>query len=163
MAKPACSYAVWACSWLLLAVSQSALAIGVSIRGVIVAPPTCIINGGSTLNVPFGNDLMTTRVDGVNYRRAVPYTVTCTGLPSNGMTIKLQGSGAGFNSAVLGTNNVNLGIKLFINGVAWSLNNAVNFTYPSLPTMEAVPVKNPVGTLSAGAFSASATLVVALQ
>lgn len=161
--KPACSYAVGLCSGLLLAVSQSALAVGVSISGVIVAPPTCIINGGSTLNVPFGNDLMTTRIDGTNYRRAVPYTVTCTGLPSNGMTLKLQGTGAGFNSSLLSTNNANLGIKLFINGVAWSLNNLVNFTYPSLPTMEAVPVKNPTGTLSAGAFSASATLVVALQ
>ncbi len=106
---------------------------------------------------------MTTRVDGVNYRRSVPYTVTCTGQPSNGMTLKLQGVGAGFNSAVLGTNNVNLGIKLFINGADWSLNNTVNFTYPDLPTMEAVPVKKPASTLSAGAFSASATLVVALQ
>ncbi|WP_019410586.1 fimbrial protein [Pseudomonas psychrophila] len=163
MARSANACAILACSWLLLVVSQRVLAIGVSISGVIVAPPVCIINGGNTLNVPFGNDLMTTRVDGVNYRRSVPYTVTCTGQPSNGMTLKLQGVGAGFNSAVLGTNNVNLGIKLFINGADWSLNNTVNFTYPDLPTMEAVPVKKPASTLSAGAFSASATLVVALQ
>lgn len=163
MAKSASACALWACGCLLLAASQTALAVGVSIRGVIVAPPTCIINAGSILHVPFGNDLMTTRIDGVNYRRAVPYTVTCTGLPSNGMTLKLQGTGSSFNSALLGTNNVNLGIKLFINGAAWSLNNTVNFTYPSLPAMEAVPVKRPASTLSAGAFSASATLVVALQ
>lgn len=48
-----------------------------TIRAVIVAPPPCVINSGGTLNVPFGNDLLTSRIDGVNYRREVPYTVTC--------------------------------------------------------------------------------------
>ena len=106
---------------------------------------------------------MTTRIDGVNYRRAVPYTVSCVGLPSNGMTLKLQGIAASFNNTLLGTNNTNLGIRLYINGAPWFLNNPVNFTYPILPAMEAVPVKRDASTLSAGAFSASATLVVALQ
>lgn len=164
MAKPTSSSTVWAFCWLLLlAVSQSASAVGVSIRGVIFVPPSCTVNGGSTINVPFGNDLMTTRIDGVNYRKTVPYTVTCTGLPSNGLTMKLQGVGAGFNSTLLSTNNVNLGIKFFINGVSWPLNSNFNFTAQNLPTMEAVPVKKPASSLSTGAFSASATLLVVLQ
>ena len=58
---------------------------------------------------------------------------------------------------------IDLGIKLFINGALWPLNNTVNFTYPTLPRMEAVPVKRIGSVLSAGAFSASATVVVALQ
>lgn len=163
MAKSANACVLWACSWLLLSVSQGAMAIGVSIRGVIVAPPACIVNGGGTLNVPFGSNLITTRIDGVNYRRSVPYTVTCTGGPSNGMSIRLQGVSSGFDGTVLATNNNDLGIKLFINGAAWPLNNAVSFTYPILPAMEAVPVKRPAATLHAGTFSTSATLVVVLQ
>jgi len=39
----------------------------------------------------------------------------------------------------------------------------VKFTYPTLPVMEAVPVKKTNSTLKGGAFSAVATLVVAQQ
>lgn len=157
MAMLVCTGALWVFSPLLMA------QVDVQIRGVIVAPPTCIINGGNTLNVPFGNELLTTRIDGVNYRRKVPYTLTCTGQTSNDMTLKLQGTGAVFDTSTLRTSKSDLGVKLFINGAAWALNTTTKFTYPNRPTMEAVPVKKPASTLSAGAFSASATLVVALQ
>lgn len=164
MAKSVTSGGVIVCSWLLLTVSPAVMAqVDVQIRGVIVAPPTCVINGGKTLNVPFGNDLLTTRVDGVNYRREVPYSVTCTGQTSNDMTLKLQGAGAAFDASILTTSHRDLGIQLFINGAAWTLNTTTKFTYPTLPKMEAVPVKKPASTLSAGEFTASATLVVALQ
>lgn len=164
MAKITYWGAVFICGCGLLSVGQVVHAeVGLTIRGVIVAPPSCVINGGSTLNVPFGSDLMTTRIDGVNYKRSVPYTVTCTGHSSNGMTLKLQGTGAAFDGTSLSTNNTDLGIRLFMNGSVWPLNSLKNFTYPTLPTMEAVPVKKSGSTLQAGAFSASATLVVAQQ
>ncbi|PAA31547.1 exotoxin [Pseudomonas fragi] len=164
MIKPFMARLAIACGAALLPLCEGVMAqVSVSIRGVILAPPPCVINAGSTLNVPFGDDLMTTRIDGVNYRRSVPYTLTCGPQPSNNMKITLQGTGAGFGSAYLGTSKSDLGIKLLLNGAAWPLNNAVNFTYPTLPVIEAVPVKNPGSTLTGGAFSASATLVVALQ
>ncbi|MDC6668157.1 fimbrial protein, partial [Leclercia adecarboxylata] len=76
------SYGPWAVlmgSGLLWAFSLGAQAeTNLTIRAVIIAPPPCVINSGSTLDVPFGNDLLTSRVDGVNYRRGVPYTVTCS-------------------------------------------------------------------------------------
>ena len=164
MIKPFMARLAIACGAALLPLCEGVMAeVAVSIRGVILAPPPCVINAGSTLNVPFGDDLMTTRIDGVNYRRGVRYTLTCGPQPSNNMKITLQGTGAGFGSAYLGTSKSDLGIKLLLNGAAWPLNNAVNFTYPTLPVIEAVPVKNPGSTLTGGAFSASATLVVALQ
>jgi type 1 fimbria pilin len=164
MIKPFAARLAIAFGAALLPLCEGVMAqVSVSIRGVILAPPPCVINAGSTLNVPFGDDLMTTRIDGVNYRRSVPYTLTCGPQPSNNMKITLQGTGAGFGSAYLGTSKSDLGIKLLLNGAAWPLNNAVNFTYPTLPVIEAVPVKNPGSTLTGGAFSASATLVVALQ
>ena len=156
--------AVLMCSAALWMASSTALAqVSVNIRGTIVAPPSCVINAGSTLDVPFGDNLITTRIDGIEYRRGVPYTVTCTGGSSNAMTLKLTGSAASFDAQVLGTNKTDLGIKLFINGGAWPLNTSVKFTYPALPTLEAVPIKRPTSTLVGGAFSAVATLVVAQQ
>lgn len=78
MAKSKGPWALLIGGGLLWAVSQGVQAdVNLSIRAVIIAPPPCVINNGSTLDVPFGNDLLTSRIDGVNYRRGVPYTVTC--------------------------------------------------------------------------------------
>ena len=114
---------------LLWAVGQGVHAeTSLTIRAVIIAPPPCVINSGSTLDVPFGNDLLTSRVDGVNYRRDVPYTVTCDSPFSNALTLELKGSGAAFDNRVLVTRKPDLGVKLFVNGADWPLNTAVNFT-----------------------------------
>ncbi|MPR01096.1 fimbrial protein [Pseudomonas sp. MAFF 212408] len=149
---------------LLWAVSQGVQAeTSLTIRAVIIAPPPCVINSGSTLDVPFGNDLLTTRVDGVNYRRDVPYTVTCDAPFNNALKLELRGSGAAFDSRVLLTRKADLGVKLFVNGADWPLNTAVNFTHPNFPVVQAVPVKRVGSTLTAGAFDAAATLVVDYQ
>jgi len=137
--------------------------LSVGIQGKIIAPPACVINGGGTVEVPFGDDLITTQIDGVQYRTVVRYTVVCTGGGSNAMTLKLTGTGASFDTQSLATSKTDLGIRLFINGAVWPLNTSVKFTYPQLPAMEAVPVKRPTSTLAAGAFSATATVVVASQ
>ncbi len=133
------------------------------IRAQIIAPPPCVINGASTLDVPFGNDLLTSRVDGLNYRRDVPYTVTCDSPLSNAMRLEMKGTGAAFDSRVLVTRKSDLGVKLLVNGADWPLNTAVNFTYPNFPTVHAVPVKRTGSRLTGGAFDAAATLVVDYQ
>lgn len=149
---------------LLWAVSQGVQAeTSLVVRAVIIAPPPCVINSGSTLDVPFGNDLLTSRIDGINYRREVPYTVTCDAPYSNALTLELKGTGAAFDSRVLVTRKPDLGVKLFVNGADWPLNTMVNFTYPNFPVVQAVPVKRPGSTLTGGAFDATATLVVDYQ
>ena len=164
MAKSYGPWAVFMGSGLLWALSLGAQAeTNLTIRAVIVAPPPCVINSGSTLDVPFGNDLLTSRVDGVNYRRGVPYTVTCSAPFSNALTLELRGTGAAFDSRVLVTRKPDLGVKLFVNGADWPLNTAVNFTYPNVPVVQAVPVKRPGSKLTGGAFDAAATLVVDYQ
>lgn len=133
------------------------------IRAQIIAPPPCVINSGSTLDVPFGNNLLTSRVDGVNYRRSVPYTVICDSPFSNAMTLELKGTGAAFDSRVLGTRKADLGVKLFVNDADWPLNTAVRFTYPNFPIVQAVPVKRAGSSLTGGVFDAAATLVIEYQ
>ena len=137
--------------------------VSVSIKGVVLMPPPCVVNAGGTLNVPFGAGLLTTRINGVNYRKSVPYTVTCGPQPTHFMTLKLTGTGAGFDGSSLRTSKSDLAIRLLVGGVAWPLNTTVNFTYPNLPAVEAVLVKKAGSTLTGGTFSAAATLVVALR
>ena len=137
--------------------------VSVSIKGVVLMPPPCKVNAGGTLNVPFGAGLLTTRINGVNYSQTVAYTVTCGPQPTNFMTLELKGTGAGFNSAFLGTSKSDLGISFTVGGVTWPLNKTVNFTYPALPVVKAYLVKQTGSTLTGGSFSAAATLVVALR
>lgn len=152
------------CSIVLCMTGQNVQAdLSVNIRGTVMALPACVINSGSTLDVPFGDNLITTQIDGVRYRKVVQYTVVCTGGGSDALTLTLTGTGASFDAQSLATNKADLGVRLFSNGAVWPLNTSVKFTYPELPMMEAVPVKRPSSTLVAGAFSASATLVVASQ
>lgn len=152
------------CGCLLWALGRGVQAdVNVTISGTVVAPPSCSINRGTTLNVDFGDNLTVDGIDGVNYRRAVPYSVTCVNHPSNSMTLKLTGTAAPFEATALTTNHRDLGIRLYINDVAWPLNTAVNFTYPTLPRMEAVPVKNPQRKLQGGVFAATSTLVVEIR
>ena len=156
--------AVSALGGLLLICCQGAFGdVSVKIKGVVLMPPPCVVNAAGTLNIPFGTGLLTTRINGVNYSKPVPYTVTCGPQPTNFMTLKLTGTGAGFDSSALGTSKSNLGIRLLVGGAAWPLNTTVNFTYPNLPNVKAVLVKKTGSTLAGGAFSASATLVVALR
>lgn len=149
---------------LLWSLVQGAQAdVNVTISGVVQAPPPCVINGGTTLTVPFGDALQTTRIDGINYQRGVSYEVSCSNPSSNAMTLELKGTGAAFDAKTLATSKTDLGVKLFVDGADWPLNTAVKFTYPTLPDVQAVPVKRLGSTLTGGSFSAVATLVVALQ
>lgn len=164
MARTTGSRAILIMGGLLWAVSLSVQAnTNLTIRAVIIAPPPCVINGGNTLDVPFGNDLLTSRIDGVNYRKNVPYTVTCDSPFSNALTLQLRGTGAAFDSRVLVTRKTDLGVKLLVNGSDWPLNTVVNFTYPNFPAVQAVPVKRAGSQLTGGAFDAAATLVIDYQ
>ncbi|MGA9705471.1 fimbrial protein [Pseudomonas sp.] len=165
MARLTGSRAIFIAGSLLWAASQGVQAdTNLTIRAVIIAPPPCVINSGTTLNVPFGNDLLTSRIDGVNYRRDVPYTIRCDPpVYSNAMTLELKGSGAAFDSGVLLTGKPDLGVKLFANGADWPVNSLVRFTHPNFPVLQAVPVKRAGSTLTGGAFNAAATLVVEYQ
>jgi type 1 fimbria pilin len=139
----------------------------ISVEVTVVAPLPCVINGGQTIEVDFGNDVVTKQVDGRNYRRPIPYTVQCTGNTTNAMTLQMQGNGAGtgFQLNALRTNNPDLGIALYSdNGNnPLQLNNPIQFTYPAIPTLSAAPVKRSGGTLKAGTFSAGATIKVEYQ
>ncbi|EMH4216657.1 fimbrial protein [Serratia marcescens] len=135
----------------------------IKVTVTIVAPPPCVINNNNLIEVNFGNDVMTTRIDGSYKKQPVVYSVECKNAPNNAMKLQIQGVSAGFDSEVLKTNKDGLGVALLRNGNRQPINTWVNFTYPNLPTLEAVPVKQAGATLSGGEFSAGATMKVEYQ
>lgn len=149
----------------LLNVAPPAQAIDVYFMGTLVAPPPCVINSNQDINVDFGNDLLVGRVDGVNYEKAINYTLDCSvgASVTSAFKLQLQGSGAGFDSSVLNTSKSDLGLELRSGGVKLPVNTWINFNEPARPALTAVPVKNSVGTLTGGVFTASATLLVDYQ
>lgn len=147
--------------------SNSALALNktatVNVSVTIFAAPPCVINGNNTINVDFGDTVLTSDIDGIQYMKPVTYTLNCTSAASNALKLSIKGNGASFDSSVLKTSNSSLGIKLIRNGQAFPLNTTSNFTYPNIPVLQAVPVKQTNATLSTGYFSGTATLVVEYQ
>lgn len=135
----------------------------VQIKVVVVSPPPCTINGDRVIDVNFGSDVVTNRVNGANYLQVVDYTLECSSSASNAMKLQIQGTPTAFDSGALQTNISNFGIALRANSLPLKINDWVNFTYPNKPLLEAVPVKRAGVTLAGGDFSAGATLMVAYQ
>lgn len=134
----------------------------VTVKVTVVAPPSCIINDDRPIVVEFG-DVLTTRVDGSNYRLPVNYTLDCKDVLSNAMKLQVQGAGAGFDGTVLQTNKTGLGIELQQGDAKLPVNSWLNFTYPNKPDLWAVPVKQSGATLTGGEFTAGATMKVDYQ
>ncbi|KFL05470.1 fimbrial family protein [Serratia marcescens] len=134
----------------------------VTVKVTVVAPPPCVINDDRPVEVEFG-DVMTTRVDGDNYKMPVNYTLSCSGGTSNAMKLQVKGNGAAFDATVLQTNKTGLGIELRQGDGKLAVNSWLNFTYPNKPELWAVPVKQAGTTLTGGEFSAGATMAVDYQ
>jgi len=133
------------------------------IKVIVSVPPPCIVNNNRPIEVNFGDAVMTTRLDGNHYRTPIDYKLTCGGQKSNAMRLRLRGNNADFNNQLLATDKSGLGIALLNNGVSTQVNSLFNFTYPNLPVLEAVPVKQDGVALTAGKFTAAATLEVFYQ
>lgn len=131
----------------------------VTVKVTVVAPP-CEINHNNLIEVDFGNDVMTTRVDGEYKKKPVIYSVQCKGAASGAVRMRIDGDGAAFDGGVLKTNKTDFGIELLNNGKRLPIKSWLNFSYPTLPKLEAVPVKRAAARLSGGAFSAGATMKV---
>ncbi|SQI34319.1 putative minor fimbrial subunit StfE [Serratia plymuthica] len=94
---------------LLFGPQAQAASTTIKVTVTIVAPPPCVINNNNLIEVNFGNDVMTTRIDGSYKKQPVAYSVECKNAPNNAMKMQIQGTGAGFDAEVLQTNKDDLG------------------------------------------------------
>lgn len=161
-------WAAWMFALCGLMSSQTVFGLGANLYGnLVVTPPECFLNNNSQETVHFG-DILLTRIDGNNYKRPVPFNLTCTNLAKNTLKLTLQGDATSFNSnGALKTNeNAKLGIAFYINNTRQAINQPINFNYAILPTIEAAPVKNTTASFidtDGGYFTALATLKVDYQ
>ncbi|MGJ3353884.1 fimbrial protein [Providencia sp. Je.9.19] len=134
----------------------------VEIKGVVLAPPPCKVNNDNLIVVNFG-EVMSTRIDGSAYEQKVNYGISCEKMPTQAMTMSVQGNGALFDTKSLETNIEGLGIALRYNNQKLNLNEKVKFTYPNAPQFYVVPVRDLTKTLQGGPFEAVATIMLDYQ
>lgn len=131
--------------------------------GTLVEPPPCTINSGSTIETDF-KDVGINKVDGINYRQSVSYTITCSSgtLPWE-MVLTVKGVATSFESSAVQTSVSDLGIRLLQDGTPFDLNTSLIINPTTPPVLEAVPIKRPGVQLTTGGFSALATLLAEFQ
>ncbi|MEZ7299042.1 fimbrial protein [Enterobacter cloacae] len=137
--------------------------LSITVSVTVVTPPPCVINNNKTIDVDFGSSVSIPAIDGQHYQKNISYTVVCTGATSNAMKMQISGTATAFDSTALQTTKTGLGVALRKNGNPLNIGDWFNFTYPTLPTLQAVLVKKSGATLNTGDFSAAATLAVEYQ
>ncbi|MDM3379284.1 fimbrial protein [Citrobacter sp. Cb003] len=131
--------------------------------GMLIEAPPCVINENKMIKVNFGSDIMTTRIDGVNYKKPIDFGLDCSQAASNSQKLRIRGDTALFDNSVLYGNKTGLGIAIYNGSVKLPIDQWVNFTMPNVPSLSAVLVKQNGITLSGGPFSVLASLVVDYQ
>lgn len=131
-------------------------------KGTLIVPPPCTINGSKPIEVDF-KQVETTKVNGVNYREPVPYTLSCTEATSTALRVQVKGTGAGFDANALQTSVADLGIVLQNNTTNLAVNSWLNFNSNNPPKLFAAPVKKKDVVLKGGGFTAAATMQVDYQ
>ncbi|WP_421671714.1 fimbrial protein [Rahnella sp. EDr1-12] len=135
-----------------------------SLKGTLLEPPKCGFNGGLQTLVEFGNRVGVNKVDGINYKQKIPYLMFCEAESKPwDMAFILTGITTSYDGAAIQTNIDDLGIRLLINGKPFSVGKLVPIDFSKPPLLEAVPVKRPGSTLTAGAFEAVATIGINYQ
>ncbi|HWD31861.1 fimbrial protein [Pseudomonas caricapapayae] len=132
----------------------------VTIKGTVFAAIPCVINNNKPIGAPFG-DVQTAGIDGYYKTITLNYSLDCSRSTTNELRMLVRGDDAGFNTALLGVpGHENLGVALKKDGNPLAINTWADFDTNKQPVLQAVLVKRENSELKAGAFSASATLVV---
>jgi type 1 fimbria pilin len=134
----------------------------VNITGMVVEGG-CKVNDSQYICVDFGRNLLASQIDGQHFMETLDYSLTCEDLTSNELELQFEGIAADFNDGYLATDKEGLGIKLHMNGEELPLNTWMPFSWPEVPVLQAVPVRNATTELDTGVFSASATIKIQYQ
>ncbi|WP_436893398.1 fimbrial protein [Siccibacter turicensis] len=132
---------------------------------VTILLPPCDINNNQTIDVDFGNNVITTEVAQGVYEKPVNYTLDCSGMDtSRTLKMRIAGTGASFDNNVLKTSVASLGVKIKKNGADYPINSDISFASQSdKPVFTAQLVQETGSRLPTGAFSAGATMTVDYQ
>ncbi|WP_058912150.1 fimbrial protein [Entomohabitans teleogrylli] len=147
-----------------LSMAGSALADAtVNFSGILIEAPPCVVNEDKVITVNFGDEVMTTRVDGTQYRKPITFDLDCSMAASSNQKVRISGTVASFDGTALAGGKTGLGIALYNGNNRLNVGDWVNFTNPNVPQLYAVPIKQSGATLSGGPFRVMASLVVEYQ
>ncbi|MBW1214090.1 fimbrial protein [Pantoea allii] len=137
----------------------------VALHGVLLEAPPCIVNEGKTIIVDFGDEVITSRVNGQLYRQKIDFTLNCDSTIKTKQKLRISGNTAsdGFDGTVILTEKKGLGIALYAGNRRYTPGEWLDFDTSSIPQLYAVPEKQNGITLTGGAFSALASLIVEYQ
>ncbi|MDA5490311.1 fimbrial protein [Yersinia kristensenii] len=148
----------------IFACGPASAASNLTFGGTLIEPPSCEVDAGKLIDVDFGKRLGIKKVDGIQYLQKVNYSITCApGAKDWAMELMLSAEPTPYDMAAIQTSNQDLGIRVLLNGEAFILGKPVPVNPADLPVLEVVPVKTPGGTLTEGAFEATATLQAVYQ
>lgn len=135
----------------------------VGFTGTLIEQPPCVINDGQLITVDFGNEVMTTRIDGKNYAESVNFSLDCSAAVGNApLKLRVAGTKAGFAEALDG-GIPGLGIALTLDDRPLKPNDWQTFASTVKPEITAVPVKDAAVTLDGGSFRVLASLEMEYQ
>lgn len=154
--------------WLVLLAAGTAAqaADNMQFSGALMEAPPCIINDKQEIKVAFGGQVLSAKINGVNYRKPLPYTLNCgnPGATYGGVVITLRGLASGFDRTALQTNIEGLGIRILQSGEPLEIGRLVKVIDTNNPPIfEAVLVKAENVKLQDGPFAATATLLAYYQ
>lgn len=134
----------------------------IKVSGVIVAPPPCQINNDKPTDVAF-DDVVIQLVDGAHFVRTVPVQITCPGTFTGELDFMVKADAASFNSDAIATSNENLALQLIRNGSKMPINSWHAISWRQPIALQVVPIKNAAKSLSAGKFTANATMLIVVH
>jgi len=132
------------------------------LKGTLITPPPCTLNGDNTLEVHFGDRLGIKKVASGIYRQPVNPGLSCEpGVSSWQLTLSWSGTPADFdgadNATVVSAQQAALGVKLYADGQPLALNEKLAISASAMPELEAVLVQAPDTELEDGPFTARGT------
>jgi type 1 fimbria pilin len=144
----------------LIPLSTSASNINVSVE---ILAPSCTINNGDIIEVDFGDELLSTRLDGINYSKDITANFQCNSATPEEIYLKIEGDEWVKDGHFLKTSKVDLAIQFRVNSTHQPINKRITID-PSKPfTLQVAPIFIGEKRLSAGSFTATGTLAIYYQ
>lgn len=134
-------------------------------QGHFMVSSPCTISNDKVIDVFFGN-ISIKDVNGKDHGQTIPYSVDCHGASDDSsLNLVVTGTAESFDDAAVATTAVGLGLQIQANGQSMKLNKPLSTTVGGLQTLTltAIPVKDPMKTLTEQPFTAIATLTAQYQ
>lgn len=129
-----------------------------TISGIILHSE-CTLNDDRESNINFGN-VTIQFIDGIRYSTPVPFNISCPKSYNGEQEVYISATASSFDTKAVQTSNPNVGIRLILNGENIEINKSQNIDWRIENKLNAVPVKKNNVKISAGNFTASATMVL---